>query len=280
MKLKCSKQYIALAAWCCACAFTPAIQAAESNYLLGVIPYNGTLYKGRPTDYSCKSGESKDVQATVHAVVYGRETCKAKDSDQATDMYLIAYRGTAYRVAADEIKIGSRDKQAIEEIKPGEAAEKEAKAISDSIDFFDGEKALARQALQKTRPHGIAIVTSSVFDEGEYTRATGATVTFYNSSTKTIKYVTVSIFGVNAVNDIVKGASIGGPAVVIRGIGPIEPGRFATYKRNFAWHTDVVQSMRISSVKLEYMDGSSKVIKDIGAITADDAVEDFYNSMD
>ena len=53
---------------------------------------------------------------------------------------------------------------------------------------------------------------------------------------------------------------------MLRGIGPIAPGETASYSKDYMWMTDVVESFRISSIKLEYTDGSSKVVSDVKSI--------------
>lgn len=125
----------------------------------------------------------------------------------------------------------------------------------------------AMKALDATSKHGVALLKASIFDVSEYTEGTGFEASVYNSTKKTIKYVTFMVVGLNAVGDPVRGlSSRSGTAMVLRGIGPIAPGESGTYSKDYMWLTDVVESFRISSIKLEYADGSSKVVSDVKRI--------------
>ena len=122
----------------------------------------------------------------------------------------------------------------------------------------------AMKALESTGKYGVGLLKASIFDVSEYTEGTGFKATVFNSTKKTIKYVTFTVVGLNAVGDPVRGGfARSAPAPMLRGIGPIEPGETATYSKDYMWMTDVVESFRISSIKLEYTDGSSKVVSDV-----------------
>ena len=122
------------------------------------------------------------------------------------------------------------------------------------------------KALDATGKRGVALLKASIFDVSQYTEGTGFEATVYNSTKKTIKYVTFTVVGRNAVGDPVRAGFRGNAASMLRGIGPIAPGETASYSKDYMWMTDVVESFRISSIKLEYTDGSSKVVSDVKSI--------------
>lgn len=122
----------------------------------------------------------------------------------------------------------------------------------------------ALKALDATSKFGVALLDASIFDVSEYTEGTGFRATVINSGKKTIKYVTFSVVGLNAVGDAVQQYRRG-PSV-LRGIGPIEPGASATYSKDYMWMTDIVESFRIASIKLEFMDGTSRTVSDTKGI--------------
>lgn len=112
--------------------------------------------------------------------------------------------------------------------------------------------------LKGTSTTGLAIYKRQVYDESEYTEGTGIEFEFLNTSKKTIKYITFSFTGYNAVDDRV---ITGGSAMKTRkGIGPIVPEEGGSYKFEYVWHTDIVEYARLNSIKIQYMDGTIKTL--------------------
>jgi len=74
------------------------------------------------------------------------------------------------------------------------------------------KKAESKIALYKKRgkENGILIKKSQVFDQSEYTEGTGYEFSFINTSKKTIKYIWVTVKGINAVNDAVSSKTLKG----------------------------------------------------------------------
>jgi hypothetical protein len=114
--------------------------------------------------------------------------------------------------------------------------------------------------LDRSATQGITIVDASIFDVSEYTEGTGFSVEVYNSSKKIIKYLTFQVIGLNAVKDPVRHRMTRQTTVTLRGIGPIAPAGTAAYRKDYMWFTDVVQYFNLVSVKVEWMDGSSRTI--------------------
>lgn len=104
---------------------------------------------------------------------------------------------------------------------------------------------------------------------------TGAEFKIMNFSSKTIKYITFNFYGKNAVNDKVlyrKGVY----NISRKGIGPVE--KFATGFWSFdsVWLTDIVQTLELSSVNIQYMDGTAKLVKITDAMwISDDMLYEF-----
>jgi hypothetical protein len=119
--------------------------------------------------------------------------------------------------------------------------------------------------LDKTKSAGLAILNWSYSDESEYTSGTSTKIEVYNPTKKTIKYLWFSFVAYNAVDDkiIQKGSSI----VTRKGIGPIKPGDSGSYSYPYVWFTDLVESAKISSIKIQYMDGTIKTILNPRSVT-------------
>ena len=89
---------------------------------------------------------------------------------------------------------------------------------------------------------------------------TGATFKVYNPSPKTIKYIWFTIAGENAVEDLVR-LSNGKYYTTVKGIGPVESEAISTWSFDNIWLSDIIEYLRISTIKIQYMDGSVKSLK-------------------
>lgn len=112
--------------------------------------------------------------------------------------------------------------------------------------------------LQSSKPQGGVVISAGVFEVSKHTDGTGFEGAFYNYGTKALKYITVSLRGLNALGDAVRGPLQSSTTVQLRGVGPVEPGESASYRKRYKWMTDIVQTAAVDSMKLEYMDGSSR----------------------
>lgn len=73
-------------------------------------------------------------------------------------------------------------------------------------------------------------------------------------SQKTIKYITFNFFGKNPVDDRV------GANVSRKGIGPVESLGTGKWSFDNVWLTDVIETLKLLSVNIIYMDGTAKTI--------------------
>lgn len=114
--------------------------------------------------------------------------------------------------------------------------------------------ALLKQATdfyERAKQQGAA-VDWTCYDESEYTDGTSFKFEFTNLAKKRVKYVNIAFRGYNAVDDPVGGV------ISKQCVGPIEPDESATYRFEYAWFTDVVEYAKITSLRVQYMDGSVK----------------------
>ena len=143
-----------------------------------------------------------------------------------------------------------------------------SKAEIDSI-LFEREK--KEEALREIRGKnlisslqkaGLAIMDYSAFDNSEYTDGTGFRIKFFNPTKKTIKYVNISFVGINAVNDKVLNKYGGSYINNVRCVGPIKQYDEAEFEWDYVWFTDIVETVKLVSIKVQYMDGSIRTITD------------------
>ncbi|MEY2703127.1 MAG: hypothetical protein RLY43_1765, partial [Bacteroidota bacterium] len=100
----------------------------------------------------------------------------------------------------------------------------------------------------------------SVEDVSEVTDGVTAKFEVFNPTNKTIKYVTFYVSGINAVGDKVYNIRQQDYISEFRGVGPIKTNESANYEWEYAWFTDVVETLKIIKIKIQYMDGSAKTI--------------------
>jgi hypothetical protein len=82
---------------------------------------------------------------------------------------------------------------------------------------------------------------------GDYT--IGFSISVSNYAEKTIKYISFTVKALNPVDDIVA-------TKTVRGVGPIEKGRSASYEFEDIIYSNTAKYLNIESVKIQYMDGT------------------------
>lgn len=99
--------------------------------------------------------------------------------------------------------------------------------------------------------NGIAILAAHPTEDYSFT---GADFKILNFSRKTIKYITFNFYGKNAVKDRV------GKNVSRKGIGPVESSGTGSWSFDNVWLTDIVQTLKLISVNIIYIDGTTRVV--------------------
>lgn len=126
-----------------------------------------------------------------------------------------------------------------------------------SVLFLEEEISKTYNYIQSFDKYSIAIIDAR--PTSNYSM-TGAKFKIYNSSKKTIKYITFNFYGKNPVKDKVQYRS-GVYNVSRKGIGPIESYATGTWEFDDVWLTDIVEYLTLTSMNIIYMDGTSRVIK-------------------
>ncbi len=106
---------------------------------------------------------------------------------------------------------------------------------------------------------GLQLLDWELYDESDYTKGTGIKFSVSNLSKKTIKYISFTVLGINPVGDVVK-AKNRLNSIILKGVGPIEQDRAATFKFDYTWFSDLPESAEIKSIKVQFMDNSIVII--------------------
>ena len=48
--------------------------------------------------------------------------------------------------------------------------------------------------------------------------------------------------------------------ITVKSIGPIKPDESGLYTFEYVWYTDIVETAKITNIKIQYMDGTFKTI--------------------
>lgn len=129
--------------------------------------------------------------------------------------------------------------------------------IMSEVDSLSEQIRDALQPFFDTEKYGIGFIDYSAVSNYS---TTGASFMIYNSSKKTIKYIWFTVAGENPVGDLVP-VSKGVYYKTLKAIGPVTSYSIASWSFDYVWFTDIVDSMRISNIKIQFMDGSFKTIK-------------------
>lgn len=143
-------------------------------------------------------------------------------------------------------------------------------AKNKSIEFRDYTKRKLGDYLLSFKKYGIGIIEAV---PTENYSMTGADFKVFNASEKTIKYITFNFYGKNAVKDKV------GQLISRKGIGPIEQYETGTWSFDTVWLTDIVQTLKLVSVNIIYMNGTSKTIPITSSYFVDSDKLTRYNSL-
>jgi hypothetical protein len=247
-------------------ATTSNIATAPMKPVMGLLREK-TKGSERPSDF-CDTSEGSTISLPEGSVVLvlRKWPCNSKYGQSfSKELLQVLHAGKTALVPSATVFLSSTESTKLEGLT---AESKDANLESWTLQSIQMRKLELEDVLKDlaaTAKHGIALVSSGIFDVSEHTEGTGFRVSVHNSTKKTIKYVTFTVLGLNAVGDPVVDR-LRGRNQTLRGIGPIEPDETSSYSKDYMWMTDIVESHKILSIKVEYMDGTSKLIADLKPI--------------
>lgn len=113
---------------------------------------------------------------------------------------------------------------------------------------------------------GLCIIEWSIFDESEHTDGTSFKINVLNPTKKTIKYLWFTLVGYNPVGDKVFERTKQSTSITLKAVGPIAPDENGSYNFDYVWFTDLVETAKITQIKIQFMDGSIKLITNTDSI--------------
>jgi len=232
----------------------------QDHFLIGVIA-DGSI-GGESLSEFCTESDSHYFEAKTVVFVLGKKDCSTAYS-AAKPFLEVAWRGKTYFIDADKVTFDEPYKTRMDNLDGAGWAAAREEGLTGSMLVRRNELEKALKALEGTKPQGLAVVSWAVVDESEYTNGTGVRIAVYNPTKKTIKYIWFTIVGINAVDD-----AVGGPRTV-KAIGPLDADASGEYRFEYVWPTDIVESAKFRQIKVQYMDGSQKVITRPGDVVLD-----------
>jgi hypothetical protein len=202
-----------------------------------------------------------------------------KDSDGG--IFEIYYKNKKLYINTDFLKISKEDQKSFDKGEASELDSIKSKAFYAAEVIYKNDLKKAIAFLDNTKTKGLAVLNWNYYDESEYTNGTSTKIEVYNPMKKTIKYIWFSFVGYNAVGDIV--SSKGQTIRTVKAIGPIKEKETGSYEFPYVWLTDIVQTAKLKSIKIQYMDGTFKLVplpsaiilpKNLYDILHDDVEED------
>lgn len=227
--------------------------------IFGIIN-SSTAYFGKSLlEKSCSIEGYNTLTNDTGVVIIGVTECDYSNANMI--FYEIAQKGKKYLVEASKVKVDDADLARLKSLTEAELEgyRKDALLATKGLWLRKAEKAY--DTLEKTKKYGVTILGASIYDVSEYTDGTGFRIIFYNPTKKTIKYLTTNIVGFNSVNDKVKDIRKKTSQMTVKGVGPLEPGASGSFEYDYVWFTDLVEYFKIISIKVQYMDGTSIMVK-------------------
>lgn len=196
----------------------------------------------------CTLENKKLLPAKTILFIGGKSVCKNKD------YYVVYYKTKKYYVEDQDIYVSQEDKIGIDNLKElsKDVFESKAKYYGELI--YNRDLLLLKDFNTKSTKQGLIILEKDLRDESEYTDGTSLLINILNPSKKTIKYITFTIIGYNAVDD-----KVGNP-ITKKCIGPIAQDESGSYDFEYLWFTDIVETCKITNIKIQYMDNTYKTI--------------------
>lgn len=211
--------------------------------------------------------KSRGLWEGTRVIVLGEHKCKSEVASLSKLYYVIAIGSDELFINLTDISVPPAELERLRRLQDGDRDKYVTSAKIVAAATRREELARLEKIIESSRKAGITVVQASVAEASEYTEGMNFTVRVFNPTEKVVKYVWFTVIGYNAVNDPVEDGRNGEPGITVRGIGPIAKDVVKFYQWKYMWHTNIVRSIRISEIKVQYMDNTTRTIRDIKSVT-------------
>ena len=230
---------------------------SDSSFIIGII--ENDTYIGQEFEGLCNTGYEKKITSGAAVVISGTERCTSVSS-KLKYFYRIIYKNKIYLIEKEKVLTEEDYFSKIDSFDSFQALKFRENAIINEALLHDGQMKKILNFIKGCASKGLTIMDWSFYDSSEYTEGTGVKFTVYNPTKKNIKYLWFTVVGYNAVNDVIYDRVQKKKSITFKGVGPIKPEETGTYDFEYAWFTDLVEDVKITQIKVQFMDGSIKTI--------------------
>lgn len=131
------------------------------------------------------------------------------------------------------------------------------------------EAVAALKKLESYTKQGLLLSDWSFYEPDDVTGAVEVNFTIINPAKKKIKYVWFTLVAYNAVGDRTGDYIHGLKPVTLQGIGPVEQWSEAKWSFERVWYNETIDCVKITQIKVQYMDGSSRLFDKPNLILGD-----------
>lgn len=228
----------------------------SANYIGVCKEQYATLYSSSGS--YCIGDGLKVITAPKYFLIYGIEHCTSTIGGKK--YFKVGYNGKVLLIEKDDLATVEDVYSILEAMDREKQTDYYYRIAALDSGLYELKRDELLAALDKSKKTGILVLNWNISDQSEYTEGTGVSFDVYNPSTKIIKYISFTVTGYNAVDDKVYDRSRKSFAITVKGIGPIKSKATASYSFEYVWFSDLVETAKINSIKIQYMDGTFKTI--------------------
>ena len=239
--------------------FCQATKEDKQFVALGLL--SNDKYLGETIDsYNCSLKYLNEIKQGEVLIITGIKECVSEKNNQSSKFYEVKFNDKYLFIEVDFL-ICEKDFYGIindfTEIEKNSFRENSSKLAD--IQRLEKLKKLD-EFIKYSTQQGLIVKKWKIIDESEYTDGTSVEIEFINPTKKTIKYIWTTFVGYNAVEDPVIDRMKGVKNITVKSIGPIKPDSSSLYTFEYVWYTDIVETAKITNIKIQYMDGTFKTI--------------------
>jgi len=245
----------------------------SDSLLVVTISSKGAILYNVDSIEKCKFEANRFIENETALILLEKKKCinNSVFKKDSITLFKVSFNGRLYYIKEDDLVINNNQKRFWED------SLKDSKVINLANRMHGQIKTLYDKLLKlkidNIKQAGIGFHDFRIVDESEYTNGTGLYFTLTNFSKKRIKYISISIIGINRVGDPVKDI-YGGTVKTIKVVGPCDPFNSYKFEYEYLWHTDLVDSFKIKSIQIDFFDGTKKTITNTrNLIIQDDETE-------
>lgn len=230
-------------------------------------------------DSACKGGYNKWYVVVYEGKMYLADKFFFKDRlklDRQLDTLRKIYPFLTERLelSNDGIrKWNEKEKMRIAE-EERERIRREKEEEKSKLALFDSLTKVVDKALVTYRTKNWVLWDWSWSYANEYSSFADVSITIINPYKQKIKYLWITFQAFNAVDDIIRDGFTGKSETTVKGIGPIEYGDKGSYSFESVIYSKVINAMKVKQIKIQFFDGTVKVISNPVNLNANGRLEE------